>query len=337
MIKTTTIILVWFALAGLLAACSNNPVTQTLATNSATVAPTPIVVTATPTSAPIAISFELISIIKGDPQPLNVPVGIAVDKQGNLYVMDTGNSRVVKFDSDGKLLTTWGTRGESDGQFNVNCHGCGRIAVDGQGNVYVADSSSRIQKFDGNGKFLAKWGSKGEGNGQFSYRLGVAVDSEVNVYTAEADNDRIEKFNSNGDFVLKWGGKGTGDAEIFGGSGVSTDKDGNVYVTELLNGRIQKFDSNGKPLAKFFIEQIKDKSVSPADIAVDSQSNLYVTDFANNRVVKLDNSGKLIAVWGSPGTGNSQFDEPWGVAVDAKGNVYVVDSVNGRVQKFRQK
>jgi sugar lactone lactonase YvrE len=317
MIKATTILLSWLTLASLLAGCSSNPVS-----------PAPV------TGAPIGSPVEFVSKITGSPNPLGIPTGVALDKQGNLYVMDTINSRVHKFDTDGNFLTAWGAQGVGDGQFNVNTHGGGRIAVDGQGNVYVADSSYRVQKFDSNGKFLLSWGSKGKDDGQFSIRMSVAVNEQGDVYVAD-DNHRIQKFDSSGKFLLKWGGRGAGDAELFGPVGLSVDEVGNVYVVEFLNGRIQKFDGNGKPLAKFFIEEIEDKFVTPGDIAVNSDGNLYVTDWTNNRIVKIDSSGKLLGVWGGPGSGDSQFNEPWCVAVDGNGNVYIADSLNSRIQKFR--
>ena len=87
---------------------------------------------------------------------LRSPRGVAVDGSGNVYVADTDNHRVQKFDSDGNFLTKWGTQGKGDGQF-FEPFG---VAVDGLGNVYVADlANSLIQKFDSDGNFLKKWGT----------------------------------------------------------------------------------------------------------------------------------------------------------------------------------
>ena len=80
---------------------------------------------------------------------------MAVDAQDNLYVIDSGNSRVQKFDRDGKLLTMWGSHGEGDGQFmsRVSVVPPGEAAVDDTGNLYIADSGNhRIQKFDSHGQ-----------------------------------------------------------------------------------------------------------------------------------------------------------------------------------------
>src|SRR5919112_1846680 len=77
-----------------------------------------------------------------------LPHGVDIDSSGNVYVVDTGNFRVQKFDSNGKFITMWGSRGSEKGQFD-DMHG---IDVDSSNNVYVSDSNNhRIQKFDSNG------------------------------------------------------------------------------------------------------------------------------------------------------------------------------------------
>lgn len=86
------------------------------------------------------------------------------------------------------------------------------IAVDGSGNVYVADTgSNRILKFSPEGAVLAKWGAEGSGDGQFKSPQRIAVDSAGNLYVADYGNNRIQKFDSTGTFLAKWGGEGSGD------------------------------------------------------------------------------------------------------------------------------
>jgi len=119
------------------------------------------------------------------------PFGVAVDSAGNVYVADSYNYRIQKFDAGGTYLAKWGSYGAGEGQFS----GPWDVAVDSAGNVYVADTGNdRIQKFDAGGTFLAQWGSYGEGEGQFSYPSGLAVDGAGNVYVADSWNHRIQKF-----------------------------------------------------------------------------------------------------------------------------------------------
>jgi hypothetical protein len=129
-----------------------------------------------------------------DDGQLYYPQGVAVDSQGYVYVADTINDRIQKFDSNGTFISKWGSLGSSDGRFFYP----NRIAVDSQGYVYVADTgNNRIQKFNSNGKFITKWGSKGSADdGQFDYPNGIAVDSTGKVYVADWDNHRIQVFSS---------------------------------------------------------------------------------------------------------------------------------------------
>src|SRR5207249_627824 len=99
----------------------------------------------------------------------------------------------------GTFLLKWGVKsGTSNGQFNIP-YG---VAIDGSGNVYVADLGNfRIEKFDANGTFLTTWGSFGSGNGQFLGLSSVATDGNGNVYVADSGNNRIEKFDASGTFL----------------------------------------------------------------------------------------------------------------------------------------
>jgi hypothetical protein len=107
-----------------------------------------------------------------------------LDSANNVYIVDTGNNRIQKFDSEGNFITKWGGFGYDPGQFN-NPRG---IAIDDDDNVYVLDNgNSRVQKFDNNGKFMMEWGSQGSSAGQFDNLSteGIAVDSYGRVYVAD--------------------------------------------------------------------------------------------------------------------------------------------------------
>jgi DNA-binding beta-propeller fold protein YncE len=94
-----------------------------IAQSNAAVTPT-VIITEQPTESPV----EQVWSINGDPNPFNTPDGIALDPQGSLYVMDSGNSRIQKFDSDGNLLTMWGSLGSDAGEFG--CRNFCMLAVD---------------------------------------------------------------------------------------------------------------------------------------------------------------------------------------------------------------
>jgi DNA-binding beta-propeller fold protein YncE len=173
----------------------------------------------------------------GDGQ-FDLAFGVATDAARNVYVADSRNHRIQKFDSSGNFITKWGSYGSGDGQFI----GPGAVATDAAGNVYVADAGNgRIQKFGSTGNFVTKWGSPGSGDGQFDEPFGVATDTAGNVYVAEFSNHRVQKFDSTGTFLTKWGSGGSGDGQFSVPYGVATDAAGNVYVADLYSYRIQKF------------------------------------------------------------------------------------------------
>ncbi len=177
--------------------------------------------------------------------------------------------------------------------------------------------------------FLLKWGTPGTGDGQFSWPQGVTVDSDGNVYVADAYNERIQKFTSSGNFLTKWG---TCDPDEFSFPyGVAVDSDGNVYVSDGVNKRIRKFTSSGTLITEWGTGEYS----YPLGIAVDSEGNVYVSDTGNHRIQKFTNEGEYILQWGGTyGSGNGEFKSPRHVAVDSESNVYVSDSYNNRIQKF---
>ncbi|MBX7253381.1 MAG: SMP-30/gluconolactonase/LRE family protein [Candidatus Promineofilum sp.] len=260
------------------------------------------------------------------------PNDVAVDRAGNVYVADSDNSRIQKFDGDGNYLAQWGEFGQGNGQFDYP----NGVAVDAAGNVYVTDSNNyRIQKFDGDGDYLAQWGEYGSGDGQFAYPNAIAVDTAGHVYVVDADNGRIQKFDSDGHYLAQWGEFGQGNGQFDYPNGVAVDAAGNVYVTDANLHRIQKFDGDGHYLAQWGqYGSGNGQFSSPGGLVVDAAGNVYVADSLNDRIQKFDGNGDYLGQWGSEGSGAGQFAYPRGVAVNGAGNVYVVDTDNYRIQKF---
>jgi DNA-binding beta-propeller fold protein YncE len=262
------------------------------------------------------------------------PQHLAADASGNVYVGDSDNHRVQKFDSNGTFITEWGTNGSGNGEFQ----GPYGIAVDASGNnVYVVDRiNQRVQKFDSNGTFITEWGTNGSGNGEFTNPAGVAVDALGNVYVVDTGNHRVQVFDSSGTFITKWGTNGFGDGEFDTPVGIVVDALGNVYVADHYNHRVQVFDSSGTFITKWGVSGTNDGEFNlPSDIVLDAAGNVYVTDLLNHRVQVFDSSGTFITKWGTPGPNDGEFNQPNGIAVSG-GAVYVIDILNHRVQKFSQ-
>lgn len=132
-------------------------------------------------------------------------------------------------------------------------------------------------------------------------------------------------------YSFAWGSAGEADGQFVGQARqITSGANGDIYVVDA--SRVQRFDPSGTFVSKSMANM---GSWSPQFIAVDeTNSRVYVTDSAGNQVCQFGSDLALQGSWGSPGTGNGQFDAPTGIAVDATGNVYVMDSGNARVQKF---
>ncbi len=277
--------------------------------------------------------------IWGGPEVLSYPKDIAFDGEGNLYVVDSGNNRIQVFDSDGRLIDSWGEEGDGPGEF----HEPWGLAIDSQGYIYVADTwNHRLQKFDPQGRYLDQWGGFADTGGGaegmaglFYGPRGIVVDGEGSLYVVDTGNKRIQKFDPRGGFLGQWGGDGTGPGEFKEPVGIAIDEEGKIYVTDTWNRRIQKFDRGFNFLAQWPVEGWASESVvNKPYLAADTAGNLYVTDPEGFRVMVFDDQGQLLAFFGQYGTDNSSFDLPTGIAVDREGYIYVADSGNHRIMKF---
>ncbi len=143
-------------------------------------------------------SFKLSGYF-GGPGPLGqrqkgtffAPTNVALDRQGNLYVADTGNYRVQILDPSGKFLRAFGNQGDSPGEF-IRPKG---IGVDSEGHVYVADAEfNNFQIFTPEGQPLLAVGILGTDPGQFALIAGLYIDSQDQVYTTEMFYGRIQVF-----------------------------------------------------------------------------------------------------------------------------------------------
>ena len=171
------------------------------------------------------------------------PSGVALDRTGNLYVVDTGNQRIQKFDADSNFILKWGSAGNGDGEFDLRISFLADVTVDSLGNVYVADTgNNRVQKFTSDGKFITKWGSYGTEDGNFSGPSGLAIDNIGNVYVVDKGNSRIQKFTSEGVFITKLGSWGTNPGQMRNPESITVDPvSENIYVTDYGNNRAQVF------------------------------------------------------------------------------------------------
>ncbi|MGH9690486.1 MAG: hypothetical protein ACRD4C_05260 [Candidatus Acidiferrales bacterium] len=175
-----------------------------------------------------------------DDKHFNRPTFINWLPDGTMYVTDGyGNTRVVKFDKDGKYLMAWGKRANPPddtrpGYFDA-VHG---VVFDlPTHRVFVTDRSDhRIEIFDENGKFLGQWSTGKPSTPQFLY---MAADRHI--WIADGTTAKILKFDLDGHFLYSWGSQGDWPGAMWNVHGMSVDQEGNLYLAEVNNGRVEKF------------------------------------------------------------------------------------------------
>jgi outer membrane protein assembly factor BamB len=252
---------------------------------------------------------------------------ITVDAQGNCYV-GIDNFTVKEFDPAGNVVGTFGPASMGSSQVTGNITG---LAVDTQGNLYVADwTTSHIDKFDPKGKFLMQWATEPpSGPG------GIALDSKGNLYLVYHGNHPylVQKYDTRGKLLSQWGKEGyvAGQFNPDSGQTIAIDSHDNLYVADAVNSRIVKFDSDGNLLAQFGSDSINGpasiSSIYPLAVAVDGQGDIYVNDEVS--LQKFDPTGKLVAQWSTAEQPGSDLDRAGDIALDGQGNMYVI--ANGDV------
>ena len=299
------------------------------------------------------------------------PYGVAVDGAGNVYVADTNNSMIRKITPAAAVTTLAGSvaYGSADGTGSAALfHSPSGAAVDGAGNVYVADTNNfTIRKITSAGVATTLAGSAGtpgstDGTGgaaRFNYPHGVAVDAAGNVYVADTNNFTIRKITSAGVVTTLAGSAGIlgstdgvgSAARFYGPQGVAVDGSGNVFVADTSNHTIRKVTAAGVVTTLAGIAGTPGSSDGsgsaaqfkfPFGIAVDGAGNLYVADTYNGTIRKLTAAGLVTTLAGSAGSfgsndgsGNAaKFNYPGGIAVDGAGTVFVADTSNFTVRKI---
>jgi len=169
------------------------------------------------------------------PGEFNDPKGVKVH-QNQVYVCDFHNNRIQLFDLELMFITSFGTKGSGQGQYDRPVDLC----FDSQGNMYVSElGNNRVQVLDPNGCYLRQLGDK-RGPGKLNVPEGINIAHDC-VYVSERGSNRISVFQLSGAFLTSFGKPGRERGEILCPHGMVFDCNGFLYVCDCLNQRIQVF------------------------------------------------------------------------------------------------
>ncbi len=226
---------------------------------------------------------KFFEIGREEPGRLFMPLGLAQDAAGNLYVCDGTAKRVTIYNRDGKYLRALGGKDYFSRPSGV--------AVDPEGTrVYVVDTGGvesknhRVRVFDAiTGKHLFDIGTRGNKDGEFNLPRDAVI-SPYNhlLYVVDGGNFRVQVFDMDGKFIRKFGGIGRRTGQFSRPKGIAVDRWGNVYVVDTAFGNVQLFSPKGQLLMHLGNRGSTDKPAKymlPSGIAIDRMDGrVYVVD-----------------------------------------------------------
>lgn len=258
-----------------------------------------------------------------------MPLGIAIGPDGNVYVSDFYRYNVQVFDRNGNFVRKFGPNYPDTG-FLGQSKG---ITLDGEGNVYVVSTTrGQVLKYSPEGEYLQAYGRHVESlgdldnSGELLSPFGVAIDSNFSVLlVTDPAKGTIERYGLSGasyssliDFRFGKPGGITSKGNFFGI--LDQNRDYGAYSVNTAYYRWQVFGSG--------------LLVAPMGIATDNNGKIYVCDAGADCVTVFDPLGRFLYAFGGNGSREGAFSNPYGIAVDGDGNIYVADTYNSRVQKF---
>ena len=298
-----------------------------------------------------------------------LPQDVAADSADNIYVADGGNDTIRKITPTGVVTTVAGmagSAGSTDGTGSAaRFAGPSGVAVDGAGNIYVADTSNdTIRKIAPGGVVSTLAGSAGmagneDGGGagaRFDGPSRLVVNHAGNIVVADTYNHNIRQITPTGDVtsLAGTGNHGYNDGPAFAAQfyfprGISVDATDNIYVADTNNNTVRKIAPNGdvSTLAGSLNRGNADGAGNtarfdrPIGAAVDNEGNVFVADYYNHTVRKVTPTGVVSTFAGlaSPGNddgtgGAARFWFPQSAAVSVGGDVYVADRTNNTIRKI---
>lgn len=254
------------------------------------------------------------------------PNGIATDYLGNVYVADTGNAKIQKYNNAGGFILEWNDNGGI-----VLVSPVGVAIVDDR--VYVLDKSlESVIVYDFDGNYISSWGSHGSESGQFQLPFSIGAGIDV-VYVVDTGNSRVQVFTLDGEYIKTIGNDNDTGTKLRIPVGIAVASDSTLFISDSGNNNIYHYSSDGV-LLSVIDGQVGGVPLRARGLAIDADDKLYVADSRNERVLRLEPDGQTLSVWGNYGTGIYQFVFPTDLAIDLYGQIFVADTGAHSIKKY---
>lgn len=264
--------------------------------------------------------------------PLDVdqPSDLAIGADGNIYLVDGVNNRVVVTNPDGALQFTFGKSGNGPGEFQFPLG----IDIAKDGRVFIADTGNhRIQVFDAGGAFLYLFPVKTSDGEKPADPVDVlAIELKNYLYVADNDNHKIKVHQQDGTFEFEFGGFGEVRGRFRYPGILAVNEFNQIFVVDVLNTRIQKFDPFGN-----FIAEIGTWGVTPGGlfkpkgVAVDKAGRVFISDSFMGCIQAFTDLGGFVGVVCENGV-KREFNTPVGMVFDAQNRMHVVEMRANRIR-----
>ncbi len=268
------------------------------------------------------IDLKLITVIdtaKGGEDLLSHPVGLSVNPSGQIYLSDTGNHRLVKFDSKLNFLEETGGFGWSAEQFD---HPMGVNATNGL-DVFVADHrNERIVRYDKNLHYISTYTSDSDlpEHLQFGFPIDVVISSQGELYLLDGENSRILKLDVMGNPQLSFGDFDSGEGVLQEPKRIIIDQYDNILVADPGTQRVMKYDMLGNFLYYYTHQNLK----FPSGI-ITIGDMVLISDLISNKIFVFLNDGSLYKEIGPGLSGGITLQHPVDLAFYID-RLYILDS-----------
>ena len=266
---------------------------------------------------------------------LNGPSDVALDSTGNIYIADTNNNRVEKYDAQGNFQAVAGGFG-SDFQLTQPW----ALVVAPDGTVFVADTwAHKVTKLDKDLKKIKEWGVGGQTDaGGDPLKLfgprDITLTADGHVMIVDTGNNRVIEYTADGDFVRQFGSKGSGDGQFSEPSSIITNASGDIFIADFWNKRIVHLDKDLKSKGDIKIDSWGSTAVTDrAYLALLPDGRILTTDPSQGKVLAFGADGTPLGSYDLPKEGTQQIARPVGIATDGT-SVIVVDSAGNVARKI---